>query len=116
MARRAGYVSARAAKRISRAVAAFERGDRDLAAVHMPRAVGDDGDPVRLCKTAAAWNKGTLATLTVYEAGTPPSETALDPEETIEDVVNKFADVAADRWCMVARAGNGSWYLISAEC
>lgn len=39
-----------------------------------------------------------------------------DGGETVEDVVNKFAAVAASKFCMIAKAANGSWYLIAAEC
>jgi hypothetical protein len=71
------------------------------------------GDPVRLGKTTAAWTKGTTATIDLYPNGTPPSETA---SGTLSGCVNKFATVASGKWVMVARAGNGYWYLISAEC
>jgi len=77
---------------------------------------GDDGEPVRLGKTTAAWTKGTLATITLYEKGTPPNETAETPATTLKDCVNKFANVAADKWVMVAMGVNGRWYLITAEC
>ena len=83
----------------------------------MPRAWGDDGgDPIRLGKTTAEWTKGTLATIELYDQGTPPSETAKSPAETIQDCVNKFATVASGKWVAIAKASNGSWYLIAAEC
>lgn len=68
---------------------------------------------VRLCKTSAAFNKGTTATLNVWEDGTPASETQTSGE-TLQ-VVNKFANVAADRWVLVAKASNGAWYLAEYE-
>lgn len=71
---------------------------------------------VRVGKTTSAWNKGTLAEITLYEEGTPPNETAKSPAETLAGCVNKFANVASGKWVIVARAKNGSWYLISAEC
>ncbi len=80
------------------------------------RTAGDDGDPVRIGKTTASWDKGSLATITLYENGTPPNETATSPAETLADCVNKFGDVQADKWVALARAANGSWYLIAAEC
>lgn len=101
------------AGRISKTVRAYERGNRDVSPV-MFRQVGDDAS-ARLCKTSAAWNKGTTATLNVWEAGTPPSETQ-STGVTIPNCVNKFANVAAGKWVMVMQAGNGSWYLIAAEC
>lgn len=92
---------------------AYERGNRDQSPV-MFRQTGDDGDPVRLGKTTAAWNKGTTATIDLYENGTPPSETS--SSATLANCVNKFANVASGKWVIVARGGNGSWYLIAAEC
>lgn len=108
-----GYISRRTARRISRAVAAFERGDRDLSPVRL-RSAGGDESPLRLCKTSAAWAKGTIATLQVWENGTPASETQTEGE-TIE-AVNKYADVDAGKFCSVALHGNGSYYLVAAEC
>lgn len=59
-----------------------------------------------LSKTTETWAKGTSQTLTLY-VGTPGSETA-----TGESVAawNKWGDVAADQWVVLARA-NGSFYL-----
>jgi hypothetical protein len=101
------------AGRISRTVRAYERGNRDQSPV-MFRQVGDDNS-VRLCKTSAQWTKGTLATLNVWESGTPPNETQ-STGVTLPNCVNKFATVASGKWVMVAQAGNGSYYLIAAEC
>jgi hypothetical protein len=101
------------ARRIVAATKAYEAGDRSMPPIRF-RDPGDDGDPVRLGKTTSAWNKGTLATIDLYEEGTPPSETT--SSETLEDCVNKFADVATGKWVMLARGTNGSWYLIAAEC
>lgn len=76
---------------------------------------GGRGDPVRLGRTSAAWTKGTLATITIWEGGTPPSESST-AGGTIANCVNKFATVPSGKFVMLARAGNGSWYLIAAEC
>jgi hypothetical protein len=96
------------------ATRAYERGNRDQSAV-MFRQGGEDGDPVRLGKTTAAWAKGTTATINVWESGTPPNETQTTGQ-TLENCVNKFANVATGKWVIVARGGNGYWYLIAAEC
>lgn len=103
------------AKRVAAATLAYERGGRDQPPVRF-RQVADDGDPVRLGKTTATWTKGTLATIELYEEGTPPSETKKSPADTLASCVNKFANVASGKWVIVARGGNGSWYLVSAEC
>jgi hypothetical protein len=74
------------------------------------------GDAVRLGKPAGGnWVKGTTATINIWESGTPPSETQTTGV-SISGCVNKFATVASGKWVMIARAGNGSWYLIAAEC
>lgn len=73
------------------------------------------GSPVRLGKTTLTWNKGTLSQINVWESGTPPYETQT-PGATLDNCVNKFADVATGKWVVVARGGNGYWYLIAAEC
>lgn len=106
--------AANAAKRINRVVQHVERGDRNIPAPVM-RPVYNDDEPVRLCKTSAAWNKGTTATLNVWEAGTPPSETQ-STGVTLTGCVNKFANVATGKWVIVAKGGNGKYYLIAAEC
>lgn len=104
-----------AARRMAAATRAYERGNRDQSPVMFRQAGGDDSDPVRLGKTSAIWNKGTLATINVWENGTPPNETQTTGQ-TLENCVNKFATVAANKWVIVARGQNGYWYLISAEC
>ena len=110
-------LSADSARRVGRMLSAYEGGDRAITPYVVPNGFTDGGDaePVRLCKTTAAWAKGAVATLNVWEDGTPPNETQT-AGETVEDVVNKFAAVATDKFCMIAKAANGSWYLIAAEC
>jgi hypothetical protein len=77
---------------------------------------GGGGSRIRIGKTTATWTKNTLATITLYESGTPPNETASTPPKTLESCVNKFGDVQSGKWVSVAKAANGSWYLIAAEC
>jgi hypothetical protein len=105
------------ARRIVNAVRDHERGNANQPPVRFNRPVGGDdgGDPVRLGKTTATWTKGTTATINVWESGTPPSETQTTGV-TITGCVNKFATVASGKWVIVARGGNGFWYLIAAEC
>lgn len=72
---------------------------------------------MRLGKTTEPWDKGTLATIELYEEGTPPTESKKSPTpDTLAECVNKFSDVETDKWVMVARGKNGYWYLIAAEC
>jgi hypothetical protein len=69
----------------------------------------------RLCKTSSAFNKGAVATLNVWESGTPPSETQASGG-TVPNVINKYANIASGKWVSVALHGNGRWYVIAAEC
>lgn len=101
------------ARRIVNAVRGYERGNRDQPPV-MFRQPGDDF-PLRLCKTSAAFNKGTVATLNVWEAGTPPAETQTTGV-TVANVVNKYANIGANKFVSVALHSNGRWYVIAAEC
>jgi hypothetical protein len=101
------------ASRISAATLAYERGNRDQSPIHF-RDTGDDFS-LRLCKTSAAFNKGTVATLNVWESGTPPNETQTSGE-TVADVINKYANIASGKFVSVALHANGRWYVVAAEC
>ena len=103
------------ASRIAKVVRTVEGVGSTGVGPYHPYRGGDDGDPVRLGKTTAAWTKGTLATITLYEDGTPPSETTATPATTLEKCVNKVADVENDRWVIVAKGMTGSWYLVEYE-
>lgn len=69
---------------------------------------------LRIGKITQQWAKNTLATVTIYEAGTPPNETATG--ETIANVVNHWGPVAAGKWVGIQAAPNGQHYLVVAEC
>lgn len=103
-----------AAARVAKATLAVERGGRDQSAVYFRQPGGDDGEPIKIGKTTSTWNKGTLATITLYNGGTPPAETA--EGGTVENCVNKFGTVASGKWVAIAQAANGYWYLIASEC
>lgn len=104
------------ARRVIAATKAYEGGNRNMPPVKFRQVGADDGgEPVRLGKTIAAWNKGELAAISIWSNGTPPNETQTFGD-TLYDCVNKFANVAAGKWVIVARCENGSYYLIAAEC
>lgn len=103
-----------AARRVVRVVRRVERGDRNIHAPPLRTAWGDE-PTFKLGKTTAAWGKGTLANITIYDQGTPPTESAASPPEVLEDCVNKFANVASGKWVMLGFT-NEHWYLIAAEC
>lgn len=100
------------AKRIAAATLAYERGNRDSPPVTFRSVVGDD-ETVRLGKTTGEWQKDSLHSVAVHELGTPPFETDSGVSLTC---VNKFLTIPANKWVIVAKAGNGYWYLIAGEC
>jgi len=75
---------------------------------------GGGGGRLRIGKTTATWTKGTTATIPLWEEGTPPNETASN--SSLEGCVNKWADVAGNKWVGIQRAANGTYYLVVAEC
>jgi hypothetical protein len=77
--------------------------------------MADEGDAaIRLCKSGSGtWTKGSARTVDVWEAGEPGGESQ-STGETVE-AYNRYADIPANTFCSVARHGNGSWYVISAE-
>jgi hypothetical protein len=106
-----------AAERIARAVRIVETGERDGAPLTFKRPVeSGGGKPLRIGKTTATWAKNTLATITLYESGTPPNETASTPPKTLEGCVNKWGDVQANKWVGLQRGATGPYYLVVAEC
>jgi hypothetical protein len=109
-----------AAERIARAVRIVEGGDRDGQPLRFGRVVADapksKDASVRIAKTTAQWTKGTVATIVLYEDGTPPNETVSVPTETLTACVNKFGTVGTNKWIALQRATNGYYYLIAAEC
>lgn len=79
------------------------------------RPPGGGGGALKLGKTTAAWAKGTFLSVVEYNEGGALTETVSSPPSIIENCVNKFADVEANRWVMIGRANN-RWYLVAAEC
>lgn len=104
-------LSMSALRRIGRAVAKFERGDRNIQPTEQVVAF-DDPERIRLCKTTAAWDRNTEATLEIWEKETPPDEEK-SGEETIK-AINKMYRVPSGAFVHVAQAENGTWYLVEA--
>ena len=96
--------------RIFRAVRGQENGGRSQPPVSY-QGQGDDSDGV-LCKTTAAWAKGTTATLQIW-AGAPGSET--NTGVTL-DAYNRYAAIASGKWCTVLLHRHGYYYVVAAEC
>jgi hypothetical protein len=69
---------------------------------------------LRIGKTSGAWTKGTLASIELWEGGTPQNPAA--GGGTINNVANLWGDVAANKWVGITHAHRGSYYLVVAEC
>ena len=99
-----------AARRIANVVLSFDSGFRRAPPVYN-RVGSDDADAV-LCKTTAAWAKGSSATLQIW-AGAPGSETNTGVTLT---GYNRYAAIATGKWCTVMLHRHGYYYVIAAEC
>jgi len=99
--------------RIGRAVRDAEnigRGGRSEK-IGSPHVGSDDSDAV-LCKTTAAWAKGSSATLQIW-AGAPGSEA--DTGVTLT-AYNRYAAIASGKFCTVMLHRHGYYYVVAAEC
>jgi hypothetical protein len=98
------------ARRIVRAVQTIENGGASAGPPRVTSA-GDDSDAV-LCRTTAAWAKGSTATLQIW-AGAPGSEA--DTGVTLS-AYNRYAAIATGKFCTVMLHRHGYYYVIAAEC
>lgn len=75
-----------------------------------------EGGQLRIGKYtgSSTWAKHATATIDIWENGTPPNETS--SSQTIENVVNHWADVPSGKWVGIQAAANGHYYLVVAEC
>jgi|694.fasta_scaffold139732_3 hypothetical protein len=102
------------ARRIAAATRAYERGNRNQPPIKFRQVSDEGGDPVRIGKVAAAWDRGTCATVTIWEGGSSCEPTETSPSETIEDVANLSYNVPAESWVVIGRGVTGRWYLLDA--
>ena len=98
------------ARRVLRATRSFEGVVPPIGGARVTSA-GDDSDAV-LCKTTAAWAKGSSATLQIW-AGAPGSET--NTGVTLS-AYNRYAAIATGKFCTVMLHRHGYYYVIAAEC
>jgi hypothetical protein len=98
------------ARRIVAATKIVEDGGKSQGPPRV-RSSGDDSDGV-LCKTTAAWTKGTTATLQIW-AGSPGSEA--DTGVTLS-AYNRYANIASGKFCTAMLHRHGYYYVIAAEC
>lgn len=106
-------LTADAARRIGRAVQAYEQG-RSRVPPRTLRVGGDDGgQEIRMGSVSGAWDKNTTKTVTRLQG----DGTAWVPEQTF-DAVNHFSDlsdICPSRKVACALVGT-TWVLIAAEC
>lgn len=106
-------LTADAARRIGRAVQAYEQGHPQMRGKLLRTAAGDGGDELRLGTVSGSWLKGATATVTRLNG----DGSAWSPQQTFE-AINHFADISIDcgsRTVACARIGS-TWILIAAEC
>lgn len=106
-------LTADAARRIGKAVQAYEQGHPQMRGRPLRTASGDGGDELRLGTVSGSWLKGATATVTRLKGDGDP----WSPAQTFE-AVNYFADISIDcgtRKVACALIGT-TWILIAAEC
>jgi len=109
-------ITQESARRIQRVVQRIEGGDRNIPPLPIRTAFDEGGGELRVGKYTgpSTWAKHTTATIEIWESGTPPNETS--SSQTIENVVNHWADVPANKWVGIQLGANGHYYLVVAEC
>lgn len=76
---------------------------------------GGGGGQLRVGKYtgSSAWALGDCATVTLWKRTEEYcSPTAIDPPETVENVVNLSYDVPADSWVVIGQLSDEKWYLL----
>ena len=68
------------------------------------------GGGMKLGKTVSAWNKGATHNVRLW-----PDGVISEPPES-QQAINRFANVLASKWVMIAKESGGNWHLIAAEC
>lgn len=71
------------------------------------------GTSVRMCKTIADWEVGTVQLVELWEQGDFPVEGRNTPIQRFV-AHNKLFRVKSGAFVYIAQAGNGRWYLIGA--
>jgi hypothetical protein len=107
-------LTADAARRVGRAVSAYERGSRDIHAPPMRTAGAEEADPaVRLGTISATWAKGATATVTEQNG----DGSAKSPASTFT-AKNYFAAVTVTSGTkrVACAKVDDTWMLIAAEC
>ena len=113
-----GLVSRSSMERIGRAVAAYERGDRNRKPQDMPRGWDDKPRLFVWSKTTAFWGKNTEQCLDAYDGSSGESPNVpkkFTPAKQI-DAWNLFGPVPDDRWVVLVKGPGGVYYLLAAEC
>lgn len=110
------FLTEDSARRVGAVVRAYEKGGRDVSPVRFRPPSEDGGGGFVLGRTSTSWTKGSLATVNLYTAGSPNAEAPTNPITTQAGCVNKFGDIPAGKWVILAQLSNGSWYVIAAEC
>lgn len=108
-------ISVESARRIAKAVQAYEQGRRRIRAPRM-RTAFDDGDPLRLCRVPEDWPRGeSLELEPIYETSCFDEGSGSSGSGGLV-VENEIFDIAADSIALVMRAKNGCWYVVAAGC
>lgn len=111
------WMSAEFAEAVRRVIAQVESEQKIVPRRSSFPSIDELQEVLILGKTDAAINKNASGTVSIYGqlGDTTGSET--DTDDNIEDVYNRFANVAINKWVYVLPSFGGNGYeLIAAEC
>lgn len=111
---RGALISVESVRRIAKAIAKVENGDRRIPAPPI-RTAYEDETGVKIGRTAAAWPKGEVAELELIYQGDCEVEGGSGSGGNLLEAHNVVFDVASGVRVVVALAENGCWYLVQAE-
>lgn len=119
--RRGVMITAESARRIARAVQAYEHGERRTKPKPL-RTAFDDDTPIRIARVPSAWAKDTqLSVEIIYAASCTDSGegsgsgSGSGSGESIE-AWNRIFDILEGSIVFLAQAENGCWHVVAAGC
>lgn len=106
-----------AARRIARAVQAYEHGNRSTTPPKIRTAYGDESDPIRIARVPEDWSKGdVLEVELVYETDCEEEGGGSGSEGETLEARNDLFDIAEGSLVWLALALNGCWYVVAVAC
>lgn len=126
--RRGVMITPDSARRIAKAVQAYEQGRVNIRAKPLRTATDEGGEPIRIGLTCSAWQRNTTqAVVLLYEDdcddsgsgscdGGSGSDSGSGSGENTLEAFNRLFDIPENYLVYLALAKNGCWQVIAAGC